>query len=117
LRPTFDFQPSTFVAPLAAVFMAPGVNDKEEKDKDAQDEEHDRGWLSLPKRMKFLREFIQTHAPLIYTSIRERGNSVVKRDGAAKDIPVWGGARGCQRSRVAAWWRLGFAADKRIRAN
>ena len=54
--------------------MAPGVHNQEQEDKDTQDEEHDRRRLGLPKRMDVLLEFIQTHATLIYTSLRKREN-------------------------------------------
>ena len=60
------------VLPFVTALVPPGIDYEEDKHDEPQCQQHDRARPVFPKLPKASGDFIEIHAALIYTSLRER---------------------------------------------
>ena len=71
---------------MVFVLMAPGVDDEQHEDDEAQGQEHDRARFVFPKLLEAFGDLAEIHFSAIYT--RPRKMKTERRDLCRADIPV-----------------------------
>jgi hypothetical protein len=68
------------------MFMAPGIDDEQHENDEAQGQEHDRTRFGFPKLFEASGDLAEIHFPAIYT--RPRKMKMKRRELCRADIPV-----------------------------